>query len=203
MGWGAASSIAKILKLEEVFFPRPRPDSKVIKVSWCIDKIQTDVLGKEVFCSAVHAEVRRAQRSRRASILMLLKMNPLVRDTALKNIMAQVAKAVSLSTRETDLIGWYEDREELGVLFTEVRDEEKDQIAQLVGVKIVNALQKRLGFQLASKVFLSIRVLPADPACDTVAEYVPAFQFSDQGDVAPLDLSTQPFDLVNVSELVP
>jgi hypothetical protein len=56
MGWGAASSIAKILSLEEVLFPRSRPDSKARKASWCIDKIQTDVLEKEAFCSAVNAE---------------------------------------------------------------------------------------------------------------------------------------------------
>jgi hypothetical protein len=203
MGWGAASSIAKILRLEDAFFPRSRPNSKVIKASWCIDKIQTDVLGKEIFFSAVNAEVRRARRSRRASILMLLKVNALVRDTAPQNIMAQVAKAVSLSTRETDLIGWYEDREKLGVLFTEVRDEERDRIAYLVGVKIVNALQQRLGFQLASEVFLSIQVLSPASDGDAIAAYVPAIQFPDQGNVAPLDLSRRSFDLVNVSELAP
>ena len=63
-------------------------------------------------------ERRRAERSRKPFVLMLLDAN-LENGTA-EEILRQAVDIVVASKRETDLVGWYKQGAILGVIFTEV-----------------------------------------------------------------------------------
>jgi GGDEF domain-containing protein len=60
-------------------------------------------------------------------------------------MLGRLISMLSVSTRETDLVGWYETGQALGVLFTEVSPEKRESIAQVLRAKITNALNEELG----------------------------------------------------------
>jgi lipopolysaccharide/colanic/teichoic acid biosynthesis glycosyltransferase len=72
----------------------------------------------------------------------------------------QLVHAISSSTRETDLVGWYKNGGVLGVIFTEVNLNEKTPITQLLLTKIVKSLHHHLDLQLASKVVVTLHLYP-------------------------------------------
>ena len=79
-----------------------------------------DVLQEESFRSMLTLERRRAERSRKPFVLMLLDASAFIEEKAADRFMTGVCSALLKSTRETDLIGWYEKGVVLGVIFTEV-----------------------------------------------------------------------------------
>src|SRR3984957_4641133 len=77
-----------------------------------------EVLIENVFHSMLTLERRRAERSRKPFVLMLLDAN-LENGTA-EAILKQAVNVVVASKRETDLVGWYKQGAILGIIFTEI-----------------------------------------------------------------------------------
>ena len=77
-----------------------------------------EVLMENVFHSMLTLERRRAERSRKPFVLMLLDAN-LENGTA-EAILKQAVNVVVASKRETDLVGWYKQGAILGIIFSEV-----------------------------------------------------------------------------------
>jgi len=73
-----------------------------------------------------------------------------------------VLRALSKSTRETDIIGWYEEDSIIGVIFTEIGDAEGRAVASALLSKVPNALCSTLGIEHINEINLSFHVFPEE-----------------------------------------
>jgi lipopolysaccharide/colanic/teichoic acid biosynthesis glycosyltransferase len=117
-----------------------------------------EVLIENVFHSMLTLERRRAERSRKPFVLMLIDAN-LETGTA-ETILRQAVEIVVVSKRETDLVGWYKQGAILGVIFTEVNLEGERPITHTLRSKIEAAFIKHLGRERAAKVAISVHIFP-------------------------------------------
>jgi len=76
------------------------------------------ILTESVFHSMLTLERRRAERSRKPFVLMLIDAN--LEDGEAAGILRQSVDIALASSRETDLVGWYKEDAILGIIFTEV-----------------------------------------------------------------------------------
>ena len=117
-----------------------------------------EVLVENVFHSMLTLERRRAERSRKPFVLMLLDAN--LENGAAEEILRQAVSIVVASKRETDLIGWYKQDAILGIIFTEVSMEGDLPITETLRTKIESAFIKHLGRDRAAKIAISLHVFP-------------------------------------------
>jgi lipopolysaccharide/colanic/teichoic acid biosynthesis glycosyltransferase len=122
------------------------------------DGVQEEVLEENVFHSKLTLERRRAERSRKPFVLMLLDAN-LENGTA-EQILNQAVEIVVVSKRETDLVGWYKQGAILGVIFTEVTLEGDLPITETLRTKVESAFVKHMGLERAAKIAISMHIFP-------------------------------------------
>jgi lipopolysaccharide/colanic/teichoic acid biosynthesis glycosyltransferase len=115
-------------------------------------------LAESVFHALLTHERRRAQRSRKPFVLMLLDAN--LEDGTSAEILGRAVDIIVASKRETDLVGWYKNDVILGVIFTEVNVDGDLPITETLRTKIETALVKYLGLELSSKIAVSLHLFP-------------------------------------------
>src|SRR6266404_762152 len=81
-----------------------------------------EVLAEDVFRRIFCWERKRAERSGRCFQLMLVHVESILQANQSERALSEIVSALSSSTRETDLAGWYREGAILGVIFTEVRE---------------------------------------------------------------------------------
>ena len=117
-----------------------------------------EVLVESVFHSMLTLERRRAERSRKPFVLMLLDAN--LENGAAEEILRQAVDIVVTSKRETDLVGWYKNGAILGVIFTEVNLDGEVPITDTLRTKIETAFIKHLGRDRAARISISVHIFP-------------------------------------------
>jgi lipopolysaccharide/colanic/teichoic acid biosynthesis glycosyltransferase len=131
------------------------------KVSWLtsgrVDRLDT-LFTEDVFHSVLMLERRRAERSRRPFVLMLISSEGR-RDSAL-DVLEQAFPVLASTTRESDLIGWYKDSATIGVIFTELGEDHKATVAENLLQKVTAAFQEYLGERKASRITISAHAFP-------------------------------------------
>src|SRR5438477_7934391 len=78
------------------------------------------LLPEDAFVSMLHLERRRAERAEKRFVLMLVDVDPIVREARSSRVLAKVCEALNQSIRETDIIGWYVEDHLIGVIGTEI-----------------------------------------------------------------------------------
>jgi lipopolysaccharide/colanic/teichoic acid biosynthesis glycosyltransferase len=117
-----------------------------------------EVLAENVFHSMLTLERRRAERSRKPFVLMLLDAN--LEHGPAEEILKQAVEIALASKRETDLVGWYKQGSILGIIFTEVSLEGETPITETLRAKMETAFLKHLGRERASKIAISVHIFP-------------------------------------------
>lgn len=125
-----------------------------------------EILPEESFQAMLTLERRRSERSRKPFVLMLLDASTLVEDKTADHFISQVTSVLLRSTRETDLVGWYEKGVVLGVIFTEVSSECKSPITEILRSKIVNALQDEVSHKALSRLVITAHLFPENSRRD-------------------------------------
>jgi hypothetical protein len=93
---------------------------------------------------------------------MLLDMGDhLPSETTEKNL-SKLQAALSVSTRETDVAGWYEARRIVGVMFTEICLEDRKTIVSTMITRLSEILRNNLTLEQFSRVSISFHVFPED-----------------------------------------
>ena len=110
------------------------------------------VLETDAFNSFLQIETRRAIRSNKSLVLLLL-------DVGRTQDLGPVVNILSPCVRTTDYIGWYEVGKRLGIVFTEVQNENREAIAELLKAKIANALCDHIEHHLSEPI--TATVLPS------------------------------------------
>ena len=103
-------------------------------------------------------ERRRAQRSRKPFVLMLLSSDILNGST--EKALYEASEALVPAIRETDLIGWYQKGGVLGIIFTEVGTDVLTVNVRALRDKMLAVLQERLGARKAADLTVSVHIFP-------------------------------------------
>jgi GGDEF domain-containing protein len=101
------------------------------------------MLTEELFTQQLDLERRRAERSGRRFVLMLLDASPLIRGGSGSQILPRIVAAMAHSIRETDIKGWHS-KSVIGVIFTEIGMADGAVAARAIRNKIAAALYRDL-----------------------------------------------------------
>jgi lipopolysaccharide/colanic/teichoic acid biosynthesis glycosyltransferase len=121
---------------------------------------RTGFLEEETFQNMLTLERRRAERSRKPFVLMVLKAAASIEPELADAFVSQVASVLLKSKRETDLVGWYQEGLVLGVIFTEINLGSRTPITEILRLKAVTALHNELGSKIASTLSITVHLFP-------------------------------------------
>lgn len=107
-------------------------------------------------------ECKRTERSGCSFLLMLIDgANYQAKETKDKGVHSMIAPLVH-STRETDIIGWYEDQMTIGAIFTGLKTENKDLILEAILTRVNNVLRDNLTPEQFDQVSIMVNFFPDD-----------------------------------------
>jgi len=118
------------------------------------------ILEGETFRAMLRLERRRAERSRKPFVLMLLDSYAVQRNGSNEAFVERLALIVSDAIRESDLVGWYQEGVVLGIIFTEINLEGSNSITQVLYSKVMGALRENLDHNLTSKLRVTVHLFP-------------------------------------------
>ncbi len=95
-------------------------------------------------------------------MLLLLDMGERLASEKGGKALAKVLAALSLSTRETDLIGWYAEDCVVGVVFTEIATEDSTSIPSTIIARVTETLRDNLSPDQFNQLNISFHVFPED-----------------------------------------
>jgi len=119
-----------------------------------------EILGEQTLHAMLTLERRRAERSRKPFVLMLLDSHAVPKNGNGLAFIEDLKSVVCEATRETDLIGWYEEGAILAVIFTEISLEGTNPITEVLHSKVVAALRENLDHRLAPKLVVTVHLFP-------------------------------------------
>ena len=120
------------------------------------------IMTQEAFHRVISLERRRSERSRKPFLLMLLDMGDHLPSEATSKSLSQVLAAVMVSTRETDVAGWYKTDCVVGVMFTEIAIEDRGTIVRTMISRLSEILRSNLSLEQLNRVSISFHVFPED-----------------------------------------
>jgi len=120
------------------------------------------ILNAEDFRRMITLERKRSERSRKPFLLLLLDMGDELPSERNGRILGKILSALSTSTRDTDVTGWYSDRCVVGVMFTEIISENGGTSPNTIITRVTQTLQRNLTLEQFNRVTLSFHVFPED-----------------------------------------
>lgn len=119
-----------------------------------------EILGERMFRKVLLWERRRAERYQKSFLLMLVDVRKAVQTDGCERVLMTAQEAVLRSTRETDMVGWYQEEAVLGVLFTEISQADRNSLEKLMRVGILESLSTKLGAARANQIRMSFHFFP-------------------------------------------
>jgi lipopolysaccharide/colanic/teichoic acid biosynthesis glycosyltransferase len=125
-------------------------------------RLQIALIQEAVFVQMLRVERRRTERSGKQFMLVLISGDDF--QTELGGLLIQnVVGAISSNTRETDVLGWYEQNVTLGLLMTEIGQTDSATIDTIIQ-KISLAVQRAVNSEAYRRLALVFRVFPQEMA---------------------------------------
>lgn len=116
------------------------------------------------FACMLALERKRVERSRRWILLMLLDVRRVLEGPSGETLVAGIESAISSSTRETDIKGWYRHSSVIGVIFTETGSDARIAVSNAVLARITQLLRHRLVSDAVEKITISLSFFPEEQA---------------------------------------
>ena len=133
-----------------------------ISSDYGVKQIVEDVTPEPAFHRMIALERKRSERSRKPFVLMLVDVGDEQESDKNTKALRKIASALSVSTRETDVIGWYEKNRALGVMFIEIGPDGKSATLGIIVGRITEALRVNLAFEQFNRLRISFHVFPDD-----------------------------------------
>ncbi len=118
------------------------------------------VLAQDVFRRIFCWERKRAERSGRCFLLMLVHVESILQANQREKALSEIEAAVSSSTRETDLAGWYRESAILGVIFTEIGEGNWKALESLASAKVIASMRSKLNPEQLNQLHISFHFFP-------------------------------------------
>jgi lipopolysaccharide/colanic/teichoic acid biosynthesis glycosyltransferase len=142
---------------------------RINKISDMVDPIfdsavhgERDVLVEEPFRRRIAIERKRTERSREPFLLMLLEAGATQNGDGLDKTLDGIVSAMQSSTRETDVVGWYKDRNTVGVIFTGLVVSDKNSVLSTILGRVSTALQQEVTLERFNQITFSFHFFPDD-----------------------------------------
>lgn len=111
------------------------------------------------FHHTLSLESKRAKRSQRPLLLILLNVGDLLLGPENQGLVKKIEKALSSCVRETDIKGWYQEDKIICILFTEI--EAVDEIIkEKISLKIQNKLFEAVGPEALELIGVAYHIFP-------------------------------------------
>jgi lipopolysaccharide/colanic/teichoic acid biosynthesis glycosyltransferase len=120
------------------------------------------VLNEEAFHRMVSLERKRTERSGKPFLLMLLDMGNGLQSDKSEKALDKILSALSLSTRETDITGWYKKNSVVGVMFTEFGAEDRNSILSTIMTRASETLRNNLSARQFGVISISFHLFPEE-----------------------------------------
>jgi lipopolysaccharide/colanic/teichoic acid biosynthesis glycosyltransferase len=117
---------------------------------------------EDVFCRMIALERKRSERSRKPFLLMLLDMGEPISTEKNGKTLGKILQALTSTTRETDVTGWYKNRSVVGVMFTEISSEERDTIVGTMIARVSETLRLVLTYEQFNQLTVSFHAFPEE-----------------------------------------
>jgi lipopolysaccharide/colanic/teichoic acid biosynthesis glycosyltransferase len=124
------------------------------------------VLDEQLFHRAISLERKRAERSRRSFLLVLLDLRTVLANDSSAKILNTILSSLWRTTRETDVTGWHKRNAVLGVMFMDVPTEDRASIVGALLARVSGGLYNSLTFDQFNKITISHYVFPEEWDCD-------------------------------------
>jgi len=121
-----------------------------------------DALGEEAFRRMLVIERKRTERSGKPFLLMLLEAGNHQGSAKNGKALGSALSALLLSTRETDVIGWYKDRSAVGAVFTGLAVDDRNSILSIILTRVSTTLRDTLTLEQFNQFSISFHFFPDD-----------------------------------------
>ena len=116
------------------------------------------LLSEDAFVSMLYLERRRAERAQKRFVLVLVDVKRALDDSSKVRTIGKIASALTNSTRETDILGWYLENNMVGIIGTELGETSPKIVHERLLEKLRASFQRMQGRKTLS--FLSSNVAP-------------------------------------------
>ena len=120
------------------------------------------VLDEDTFRSMIAYERKRTERSRQPVVLMLLDVGEYLSTDKNGRVLGNVLSALSHSTRDTDVTGWYKNQSVVGVMFTETGMDNSGAIVGTVMHRVGETLRNSMTLENSRQINISLHIFPED-----------------------------------------
>jgi lipopolysaccharide/colanic/teichoic acid biosynthesis glycosyltransferase len=120
------------------------------------------VLNEVAFHRMIALERKRTERSGKPFLLMLLDMGNSLRSDKNGKALDRILSALSLTTRETDVTGWYRSNEVVGVMFTEFGADDRNAILSTMMTRVSETLRNNLNSQQFGLISIEFHLFPEE-----------------------------------------
>ena len=127
------------------------------------------LLPEALFLRALSLERKRAERSRKLFVLMLLERIALGASTGHDALLDRAVPSILRSIRETDIAGWHRENAAVGVIFAELGGSDKASTLAALRAKITAVLQSAMGAKGIALLRITFHCFPDDWRPDQVA----------------------------------
>jgi exopolysaccharide biosynthesis polyprenyl glycosylphosphotransferase len=123
------------------------------------DKREYLFYSRSHFQHLLRIERQRTERSKKPFLLMLLDISSIITKPDRQLILKKMETALTDALRETDIKGWYENNQVVGVIFTEIASLDEFTIKG-VFTKIHDRFKEILGDELIKEIIISFHIYP-------------------------------------------
>jgi lipopolysaccharide/colanic/teichoic acid biosynthesis glycosyltransferase len=120
------------------------------------------ILSEKAFERQISLERKRSERSGKPFLLMKLELENGLRLDNKGKVWDKILSALALSTRETDVTGWYKNNSVVGVLFTEFGAEDRNSILSTMITRVSGTLRNSLSSQQFGLISISFHLFPEE-----------------------------------------
>jgi len=119
--------------------------------------LMQQVLPEELFVAMLCLERKKAERSQKKLLLVLVDATDSLRSSRHREARSGLVRALDAARRETDIAGWYQEGAVLGTIFTEMGEVEPATVQTVVN-KVQEALDAELSPEDLERVHLSAHI---------------------------------------------
>jgi lipopolysaccharide/colanic/teichoic acid biosynthesis glycosyltransferase len=119
-------------------------------------------LNEEIFRRMIAVERKRTERSKAPFLLMLLEVVSDGDSRKDRKTLDRITASLLLSSRDTDLVGWYKDKTIVGAMYTGLVVHDKRSILDTFLTKVTGTLREELTPEQFNQVSISFHLFPDD-----------------------------------------
>jgi hypothetical protein len=119
------------------------------------------ILAEDEFHRILQRERKRSQRSGKAFMLVMLDVGHTGGRKG-KNTLPHTVLALAQGTRDTDVIGWYDQGAVIGIMFTEIGANPPKPVLATMLLRVSGALRGRLSLEEFGRLSISFQLFPEE-----------------------------------------